>query len=99
MISLGSFFSRESAPLLGIDVSSSSVKLVELSRNRSGDLVLERIDPAAGRSRWTARVAMAASDGGEVLARQLALRVADGLVLVEGAAAVVVDAGTGTPRD
>jgi type IV pilus assembly protein PilM len=28
--------------LLGIDVSSSSVKLVELSRNRSGDLVLER---------------------------------------------------------
>jgi type IV pilus assembly protein PilM len=28
--------------LLGIDVSSSSVKLVELSRNRTGDLVLER---------------------------------------------------------
>jgi type IV pilus assembly protein PilM len=28
--------------LLGIDVSSSSVKLVELSRNRAGDLVLER---------------------------------------------------------
>jgi len=28
--------------LLGIDVSSSSVKLVELSRNRSGELVLER---------------------------------------------------------
>ncbi|MBW8315209.1 MAG: pilus assembly protein PilM, partial [Hydrogenophaga sp.] len=42
MISLGSFFSRDPAPLLGIDVSSSSVKLVELSRNRSGDLVLER---------------------------------------------------------
>ena len=42
MISLGSLFSRESAPLLGIDVSSSSVKLVELGRNRSGDLVLER---------------------------------------------------------
>eukprot|EP01041_Mallomonas_annulata_P017606 gene17606-36144_t len=33
---------REPAPMLGIDVSSSSVKLVELSRNRSGDLVLER---------------------------------------------------------
>lgn len=28
--------------MLGIDVSSSSVKLVELSRNRAGDLVLER---------------------------------------------------------
>jgi type IV pilus assembly protein PilM len=41
LISLGSLFSRESAPLLGIDVSSSSVKLVELGRNRSGDLVLE----------------------------------------------------------
>lgn len=39
---LGSFFSRDPAPLLGIDVSSSSVKLVELSRNRSGELVLER---------------------------------------------------------
>ena len=42
MISLGSLFSRDPAPLLGIDVSSSSVKLVELGRNRSGDLVLER---------------------------------------------------------
>lgn len=70
-----------------------------VGRLDDGDLVLDRIDPAAGRSRWTARVAMPASDGGEVLARQLALRVADGLVLVEGAAAVVVDAGTGTPRD
>lgn len=42
LISLGSFFSREPAPLLGIDVSSSSVKLVELGRNRAGELVLER---------------------------------------------------------
>ncbi|WP_291008411.1 pilus assembly protein PilM [Hydrogenophaga sp.] len=42
MISLGSLFSREAAPLLGIDVSSSSVKLVELGRNSSGDLVLQR---------------------------------------------------------
>lgn len=42
MISLGSFFSRGPAPLLGIDVSSSSVKLVELGRNRAGELVLER---------------------------------------------------------
>ena len=42
MISLGSLFSREPAPLLGIDVSSSSVKLVELSRDKAGNLVLDR---------------------------------------------------------
>lgn len=42
MIDLASLFSRESAPLLGIDVSTSSVKVVELSRNRAGNLVLER---------------------------------------------------------
>lgn len=42
MISLGSLFSRQSAPLLGIDISSSSVKLVELGRDKGGALVLER---------------------------------------------------------
>ncbi len=42
LISLGSIFSREPASLLGIDVSSSSVKLVELGRTRAGDFVLER---------------------------------------------------------
>ncbi|WP_353399036.1 pilus assembly protein PilM [Hydrogenophaga sp. 5NK40-0174] len=42
MSSLGSIFSRGPAPMLGIDVSSSSVKLVELGQTRSGDLVLER---------------------------------------------------------
>ncbi|WP_374521080.1 pilus assembly protein PilM [Hydrogenophaga sp.] len=42
MASLGSLFSREPVPMLGIDISSSSVKLVELGRNRAGDLVLER---------------------------------------------------------
>lgn len=42
MISVGSLFSRESAPLLGIDISSSSVKLVELGRDKVGALVLER---------------------------------------------------------
>ena len=36
MISTGSFFSRQSAPLLGIDISSSSVKLVELGHDKSG---------------------------------------------------------------
>jgi type IV pilus assembly protein PilM len=38
----GSMFSRQSAPLLGLDISSSSVKLVELGRDKSGALVLER---------------------------------------------------------
>ena len=42
MISLGSLFSRQAAPLLGIDISSSSVKLVELGRDKAGGLVLER---------------------------------------------------------
>lgn len=39
---MGSLFSRQTAPLLGIDISSSSVKLVELGRDKAGALVLER---------------------------------------------------------
>ena len=39
---MGSLFRRQPAPLLGLDVSSSSVKLVELGRDASGKLVLER---------------------------------------------------------
>ena len=42
MISLASPFSRQAAPLLGIDISSSSIKLVELGREKDGTLVLER---------------------------------------------------------
>ncbi|MFZ2308644.1 MAG: pilus assembly protein PilM [Rhodoferax sp.] len=42
MISLGSFFSRQPAPMFGLDISSSSVKLVELGRDKAGNLVLER---------------------------------------------------------
>lgn len=42
LIALGSLFSREPAPLLGIDVSASSVKVVELGRDKAGTLVLER---------------------------------------------------------
>jgi len=42
LISLGSLFSRQPAPLLGIDVSSSSAKLVELGRDKAGAWVLER---------------------------------------------------------
>ncbi len=42
MITVGPLFSRQPAPLLGIDISSSSVKLVELGRDKSGQLILER---------------------------------------------------------
>lgn len=42
MISLGSLFNRQQPPLLGLDISSSSVTLVELSRNKAGNLVLDR---------------------------------------------------------
>ncbi|MDB5914260.1 MAG: pilM, partial [Ramlibacter sp.] len=42
MISIGSLFGRQAAPLLGLDISSSSVKLVELGRGKDGSFVLER---------------------------------------------------------
>lgn len=42
MISLGTLFSRKPAPLLGIDISSSSIKLVELDHDPAGRLVLTR---------------------------------------------------------
>ncbi|MCR8958997.1 MULTISPECIES: pilus assembly protein PilM [Variovorax] len=42
MAAFGSLFRRQNAPMLGLDVSSSSVKLVELGREASGKLVLER---------------------------------------------------------
>src|SRR3954469_9403074 len=42
LFSLGSLFSSQSAPLLGLDISSSSVKLVELGRDKEGNYFLER---------------------------------------------------------
>jgi type IV pilus assembly protein PilM len=42
LIDLGSLFNRQDPPLLGLDISSSSVKLVELSRDKAGNLVLDR---------------------------------------------------------
>jgi type IV pilus assembly protein PilM len=42
LIALGSLFSRQPAPLLGLDISSSSVKLVELGQDKAGNLMLER---------------------------------------------------------
>lgn len=41
LLSLGSLFSRQAAPMLGLDVSSSSVKLVELGQDGDGRYVLE----------------------------------------------------------
>ena len=38
----GSLFSRQPAPVIGLDISSSSAKLVELGQDRSGNLTLER---------------------------------------------------------
>ncbi|MBA2673636.1 pilus assembly protein PilM [Ramlibacter sp.] len=42
MISLGSLFRKQQPPLLGLDISSSSLKLVELGRDSDGNLILER---------------------------------------------------------
>ncbi len=42
MTALGSLFRRQPSSLLGLDISSSSVKLVELNRNAEGQIVLER---------------------------------------------------------
>jgi type IV pilus assembly protein PilM len=42
LVDFGSLFQRGAAPILGLDISSSSVKLVELSRNKAGQIVLER---------------------------------------------------------
>ncbi len=39
---MGSLFTRQPAPMLGLDISSSSVKLVELDRDQAGNLILER---------------------------------------------------------
>jgi type IV pilus assembly protein PilM len=39
---VSSLFSRQPAPLIGIDISSSSVKLVELVKDKSGEVQLER---------------------------------------------------------
>ena len=42
LISLGSLFNRQQPPLVGVDISSSSITLVEVSRDKTGRLVLER---------------------------------------------------------
>ena len=52
MISLGSLFNRKDPPLLGLDISSSSLKLVELGRDKSGALILERCAIEALEQGW-----------------------------------------------
>ena len=42
MISLGSLFGQKSPPLIGLDISTSGVRLVELSDGGKGELRLER---------------------------------------------------------
>ena len=42
MISVGALFGQKAAALVGIDISSSSAKLVELAHDKTGKLVLER---------------------------------------------------------
>jgi type IV pilus assembly protein PilM len=41
-LDIGSLFGSKNAPLLGLDISASSLKLVELSKDRADNLVLER---------------------------------------------------------
>lgn len=42
MISLGSLFGHKPLPMIGLDISASAAKLVELARDKAGQLVLER---------------------------------------------------------
>ncbi|MDH0200273.1 pilus assembly protein PilM [Comamonas aquatica] len=42
MISVGSLFRRQPSPLIGLDISASAVKLVELNQDGQGEWVLER---------------------------------------------------------
>ncbi len=52
LISIGSLFKRQPAPMLGLDISSSSVKLVELGQNKAGTLVLENCAIVALERGW-----------------------------------------------
>jgi type IV pilus assembly protein PilM len=49
---LDTLLGRKHPPMIGLDISSSSVKLVELSQNASGDYVLERFASEAFEKGW-----------------------------------------------
>ena len=42
LLDIASFFSKQPPPLLGLDISATSIKLVELGRDREGRFILER---------------------------------------------------------
>ncbi|MGE8397402.1 MAG: type IV pilus assembly protein PilM, partial [Comamonas sp.] len=42
MVAIGSLFKRQNSPLIGLDISSSSIKLVELNQDGQGTWILER---------------------------------------------------------
>lgn len=52
MASIGSLFKRPPSPLIGLDISSSSIKLVELSRDGQGEWMVERCASEPLESDW-----------------------------------------------
>ena len=52
MISMGSLFKRKPDPLIGLDISSSALKLVELNQDGQGAWILERCASEALDSDW-----------------------------------------------
>jgi len=61
------------------------------ARMTGGKLLVERLEPVTSTPRWSTTVPLAVG----VLARQLTMRASTGFVLLDGVAAVVVDATTG----
>ena len=51
---LDALLGRKHPPLIGLDISSSSVKLVELSQTKTGELVLERFASEPFEKGWIA---------------------------------------------
>ena len=53
---LDALLGRKHPPLIGLDISSSSVKLVELSQTKSGEFVLERFASEPFEKGWIAEL-------------------------------------------
>ena len=60
-------------PMLGLDISSSSVKLVELSQNKAGEFVLERFASEVFEKGWIADGHIETLSKGEVGLRLAAM--------------------------
>ena len=52
MFSTGSLFKRKPVPLIGLDISASAVKLVELDQTKNGDWILERCASESLEAGW-----------------------------------------------